>query len=106
MNKIYLTENVADIKWSLDGLTIEKAILLLKELATQHGADAVIDIGQETESYDYSGKEYAYVRLNVRRLETDEEYQARVDQQKKYADAQAAADMAAYERVKKSLEGK
>lgn len=106
MTKQLVNVELTSIKYELDGKTIPAAIVRLKELRKEYGDEAKIDIGQECEAYSYSDEKYAYVRLMGDRLETDEEYKKRTDQEKYYADQRAAADLAAYERVKKSMEGK
>ena len=102
--KRFIVETVDNIKYDLHGKSITDAIKALTALATEHGEDATLDIGQECESYSYSEKEYAYVRLTIRRLENDEEYQKRTAQEAEYLRRQAANDLEAYNRVKKSME--
>lgn len=102
--KKFVNEAVASIKEQLDGYTLEQAIVTLIALRDKHGPSATIDIGQESEPYCDS--EYAFVRIKIRRLETDEEFDKRVKIEEQWVEQRRIADLAAYERVKKSLEGK
>lgn len=103
MTKKIVTANVGgSIMYDLHGHTIAEALLRLHDLGVEYGFDAKIDIGQECEAYSYSDKEYAYVRLTVLREETDDEYERRTEREKQYADAREAADLAAYERIKRA----
>lgn len=97
---------VSSIKYDLDGKTLPEAIERLNELLEQYGSECVIDIGQEYEPYDYQGERYAYVRLMGTRLEDDAEYEKRLAEEKVYAERRAQADLEAYERVRKQMEGK
>lgn len=102
MTKKIVTATATDIKYDLDGHTIAEALLRLHDLGVEYGFDAKIDIGQECEPYSNSEREYAYARLTVLREETDDEYSRRVALEQCYADARQAADMAAYERIKRA----
>jgi formiminotetrahydrofolate cyclodeaminase len=103
MTKKLVTVEAESIRYDLDGRTIKEAIKRLKDLAKTYSEDAVIDIGQECEAYSYSDKEYAYVRLNITRLENDEEYAKRLTQEAEYAAQQAKRDRESYERLKKQF---
>jgi len=67
-----------DIRWNLDGNTLESAIAFLSELATQHGKDKRISI----EAYEDYGSPSCNVVLELTRNETDKEMQARLKQEK------------------------
>lgn len=102
MTKKLITEVASDIKRDLHCRTIADAIIRLKELASKYGEDAVIDIGQEYAAY--SDDQYAFVRLTIDRPETNAEYEKRMADEKHWEDCQRAADLEAYERVKKSMD--
>lgn len=94
-----------DIRWQLEG-TVENAIKYLQSIAKDYGADALIGIGEEGVEYSYPDKEYAYVRISVRREETDAEYAARIAQEKEHVRNQRLRDEAELKRLKEKLEGK
>lgn len=104
MTRKQITAVAESIRYDLDGQTLKEAIARLKSLAKKYGNDAIIDIGQECEPYSYSDKEYAYVRLTIKRLENDDEYNARITREAKWASDQAIRDREHYERLKKQFE--
>lgn len=91
-----------DIKWDLDGKTLQEAIEMLKEWAEDYGLDAKIDLYKE--HYDNYENE---IRIISTREETDQEEQARIDKaQKEFLDKQKRqeqSDLRAFEELRKKL---
>lgn len=94
--KRYVETELEDIKYELEG-SLQKARELIDRLISKYGKEARIDIGIE---YDY-GSESVYTKVYGKRLETDEEFDARVLHEMRARQAQEARDQAEYDRLLK-----
>ena len=87
----------SDIRWELDGKTLQGAIDTLTALKEQYGDEAKLD-------FDIA---YDSIELGVvgERPETDEELAIRQAYQDKQDNRKAESDMAAYLRIKAQMQG-
>lgn len=91
-----------DVKHALTG-TLASMKAEVERLIEVHGEDAEVDIDAEAEDYSYSSRRYAYVRIYVRRPESDEEYSTRVNREQEYTAQKLARDKAEFERLSKQF---
>lgn len=103
MTKRMMDEYTDNRKWELDDLTLEDALHKIKQWIQQYGGKAKLDIGQEGEAYDYSNREYAYIRIVWKREETDEEYASRTAKESEQRTKQEAQERAQFEALKKKF---
>ena len=106
MNKknIYLT--TYDLRWEIDGMTLDKVIEYLQELKQEiieeYGDSVECEL--EIRSYD----DYTEINIDVHREETDDEYQKRIqedkDRIKQNKEALEKKERKLYERLKKKYE--
>jgi hypothetical protein len=95
MNKIQVRVQVEDIgKYALEG-KLEDVIKYLTELSVKHWPDSEIEI-------DY-GDYYCNVYLYQTRLETDEEFQQRLNREETQRAWREAEDRKKYEELKKKF---
>lgn len=94
--------HISDIKWDIDGLTIDQAIQSLQAYQEDFGPEALLDLYKES----YSDDDYTLRIISIRE-ETDEEAKSRVEAaQKKFLDKkklQQQADLRAYEELRRRL---
>jgi hypothetical protein len=91
---------VSDISgYDLDGKTLAEAAKYLAELAEEYGAEAVLDWGQ----HDGYSESYSY-EIRTTRLETDNEYETRLADEKRMKDFREQRDQAEYVRLKAIFE--
>ena len=97
MTKKMVETKLDDVKYSLDGCTLEEALHKVKQWIQLYGGKTKFDIGQE--SADYSSDEYAYVRLVGVREESDEAYNKRLAYEAEMKAFRDANDAAEYKRL-------
>jgi len=85
--------------YSLDS-TLGKAKAHLESLITKYGPDAQLDWDSNF-YYPYDENPSPRYHIRVERLENDEEFEKRLAQEKTWKDAQAARDLAEFERLNK-----
>jgi predicted RNase H-like HicB family nuclease len=103
MTKKMVDTTFCDVKYSLDGSTLEEALHKIKQWIQLYGGRAKFDIGQECESYSNSDMEYAYVNIVGKREETDEEYAKRTTQKAEHEARADARDKVEFERLQKKF---
>jgi hypothetical protein len=103
MTKKMLTTKLDDVKYALDGCTLEEVLHKVKQWIQLYGGNTKFEIGQESEEYSYSDKEYAYVRLVGQREESDEAYQKRLADEAERTARQEAYDKKELERLLKKF---
>lgn len=103
MTKKMVSTDLTDVKGSLSGATLEEALHKIKRWIQEYGGNSTLDIGQECESYSYSDKEYAYVRIVGMREESDEAYTKRLAQESDYKKRAEERDAAEYKRLQEKF---
>lgn len=90
MTKLIKKFYAAEIRWELDGETLECVIRKLQNLIEVHGESSMLDIsGDDVE-----------ITLLVDREETDEEYSKRLQQEGWNKESKEAIERAQYEALK------
>lgn len=97
MKKIVKVAAEDNIKWELCG-SLKNAREVVENLITRYGEDAAMDIDAEYADYG-SSERSAYVRVFIRREETDEEYMKRLIEEEKWRAAQEERDKAEFIRL-------
>ena len=102
--KIYA--DLIDLRYRIDCRTLDEVIESLKEVKEIAEASEWDKATIETSIHeDYDGPEVKIV-LRGQRLETDQEFQQRLAQEKQAAEWQEKRDLAEFERLSKKFKGK
>lgn len=99
MTKILVPKEVSSISFSeLDCTTLGKVSKRISELIAQYGEDAQVN----KEQVNYS--DYEYISIQVMELESDQQYEIRIEYEKELAEARVRRDRADFERLKKMFD--
>ena len=102
--RITIIEEIDQISpHELDGKTFEQLCEYMKSQKAHYGDDAYID-WDAWFSFPYDSERSPRYIVKRKRLENDEEYNKRIEKEKKDADAKKAKDLAELERLKKLYE--
>lgn len=100
MTKKLIEHSVKIASWDLEG-KLSDVINYLKDLRTEYGHDAILDLSAE-DDYDYHS---VYAQLIVKRLETDAEVKHRLILEARDQEEQKARELAQLKALQEKYKG-
>ena len=96
---------VENIKYELDGASLNQVLHKIDGLIQKHGGDALLDIDMGY-SDAYSQTESVFIAVRGKREETDKEFTERMSQEATWEAAHVARELAEYKRLQALFENK